>query len=167
MKLQRSSWLFVLLLAAVVVACTPSEPSESAPADEEAAPTAEAAEAPSEEAAAEEEPEQVQTHEITTAVEMVDGVRSLVATITPMNGYKVNLEFPWNLSVRDDAPVAAGTRQGNGDAAMFEEAAAKFVIPADGAEAGEVLADLRLGVCDETGCITPREELAWNLAAAE
>ena len=120
-------------------------------------------EAPAEEA----EAEPVQTHEISTEVVEVDGVRSLVATVTPINGYKVNLEFPWSLAVRDDAPVAAGVRQGNDDAAMFEEATAKFVIPAAGADAGEVLADLRLGVCDETGCITPREQLAWNLAAAE
>lgn len=171
--LQR--FLIRTLLAAAVLAfaaCTSSEPAADAP--EAAEPAAEAAAEEAPEAAAEpaaeaapaDEAEEVATHEVSTEIVEVDGVRSLVATVTPINGYKVNVEFPWSLAVDAEAPVAAGLRQGRDDCAKFTEDEARFVIPADGDAAGEVLANMRLGVCNEVGCITPREEVSWNLLAA-
>lgn len=171
--MQQRSWNRILALVAVLaaVACTPSE---NVPADPAAAPAAEpaaAAEPAEAEPAAAAEPagdeaEAVPTHEISTEVAMVDGVRTLVASVTPLNGYKINLEFPWSLKVREDAPVAAGVRLGSADAAAFDDATARFAIPADGDAAGNVLADLRLSVCNDVGCLTPRAEVEWTLASA-
>ena len=91
--------------------------------------------------------------------------RVLVAQVTPLNGYHVNLLYPWNLTVHDDAPTCAGVSQGRDEAVSFEEEGATFRIPvADGAAVGEILADLRFGVCNDEGCLNPREELAWELA---
>ena len=177
--LQRSLSSLLLSVALVVIAACQTAPAEpEAPAEEaaaeeaaaeEAAPeAAEAAEAAPEapEAAAEEEAEEAPTHEVATEVVEIDGVRSLVATVTPINGYKVNVEFPWSLAVDAEAPVAAGVRHGRDDCATFTEEQARFVIPAEGEATGEVLANMRLGVCNEVGCITPRESVSWNLLAA-
>ena len=172
--LQRSLSSLLLSVALVVIAACqtapaePEAPAEEAAAEEAAPEAAEAAEAAPEaaEAAAEEEAEEAPTHEVATEVVEIDGVRSLVATVTPINGYKVNVEFPWSLAVDAEAPVAAGVRHGRDDCATFTEEQARFVIPAEGEATGEVLANMRLGVCNEVGCITPRESVSWNLLAA-
>ena len=172
--LQRSLSSLLLSVALVVIAACqtapaePEAPAEEAAAEEAAPEAAEAAEAAPEaaEAAAEEEAEEAPTHEVATEVVEIDGVRSLVATVTPINGYKVNVEFPWSLAVDAEAPVAAGVRHGRDDCATFTEEQAQFVIPAEGEATGEVLANMRLGVCNEVGCITPRESVSWNLLAA-
>lgn len=172
--LQRSLSSLLLSVALVALAACqtapaePEAPAEEAAAEEAAPEAAEAAEAAPEaaEAAAEEEAEEAPTHEVATEVVEIDGVRSLVATVTPINGYKVNVEFPWSLAVDAEAPVAAGVRHGRDDCATFTEEQARFVIPAEGEATGEVLANMRLGVCNEVGCITPRESVSWNLLAA-
>ena len=172
--LQRSPSSLLLSVALVALAACqtapaePEAPAEEAAAEEAAPEAAEAAEAAPEaaEAAAEEEAEEAPTHEVATEVVEIDGVRSLVATVTPINGYKVNVEFPWSLAVDAEAPVAAGVRHGRDDCATFTEEQARFVIPAEGEATGEVLANMRLGVCNEVGCITPRESVSWNLLAA-
>lgn len=172
--LQRSLSSLLLIVALVALAACqtapaePEAPAEEAAAEEAAPEAAEAAEAAPEaaEAAAEEEAEEAPTHEVATEVVEIDGVRSLVATVTPINGYKVNVEFPWSLAVDAEAPVAAGVRHGRDDCATFTEEQARFVIPAEGEATGEVLANMRLGVCNEVGCITPRESVSWNLLAA-
>lgn len=172
--LQRSLSSLLLSVALVALAACqtapaePEAPAEEAAAEEAAPEAAEAAEAAPEaaEVAAEEEAEEAPTHEVATEVVEIDGVRSLVATVTPINGYKVNVEFPWSLAVDAEAPVAAGVRHGRDDCATFTEEQARFVIPAEGEATGEVLANMRLGVCNEVGCITPRESVSWNLLAA-
>lgn len=172
--LQRSLSSLLLSVALVaLVACQaapaePQAPTEEAAAEEAAPEAAEAEEAAPEaaEVAAEEEAEEAPTHEVATEVVEIDGVRALVATVTPINGYKVNVEFPWSLAVDAEAPVAAGVRHGRDDCATFTEEQARFVIPAEGEATGEVLANMRLGVCNEVGCITPRESVSWNLLAA-
>jgi hypothetical protein len=169
--MHQRSWIGILALsgAFAVTGCTSSTdapaPEAAAPAAAEAAAEAPAPEAPA--AAEAEEAEAVPTHEISTEIAVVDGVRTLVASVTPLNGYKINLEFPWSLKVREDAPVAAGLRMGSGDAAEFGEETARFAIPADGDATGDVLADLRLSVCNDVGCLTPRAEVEWTLASAE
>lgn len=175
--LQRLSLVFAILL--LVAACDSGDPSTTPVAEvpteaaEAEAPVAEApvaeaaeAEAPEADPAVAEAEEEVASYEMSTEIVDVDGVRSLVATVTPINGYKLNIEFPWNLRVAADAPVSAGLSQGRDDAAIFGEESARFVIPAGGEVVGDVLANMRLGVCNDVGCITPREELTWTLAAA-
>lgn len=107
------------------------------------------------------------THSIETTVDSVDGRRWLVARVTPGEGYHCNMEYPaWAVAVGADAPAAAGVRQGKDDATEFTEGAVTFRIPLDSPEAsGTVEASVRLSVCDEEACLTPRETIAWTLAS--
>jgi hypothetical protein len=128
----------------------PSAPGEAPAVAEASAPTAEAP-----------------SHTIETTVDSVDGRRWLVARITPGEGYHCNMEYPaWAVNVGADAPAAAGVRQGKDDATEFTESAVTFRIPLDSPEAsGTVEANVRLSVCDDEACLTPRETIAWTLAS--
>ena len=172
--LQRSLLTRLLPTLAVLVVATsacqapvPASPVQGsaatgdgaqAPAAVGSAPTANEASAPSGEVA---------SHSIETTVDSVDGRRWLVARVTPGEGYHCNMEYPaWAVAVGADAPAAAGVRQGKDDATEFTEEAVTFRIPLDSPEAsGTVEANVRLSVCDEEACLTPRETIAWTLAS--
>lgn len=86
---------------------------------------------------------------ITTSV-AEDG--QLVAEVVPAAGYKVNLEYPWRLTVAD-----ATTRIDDAD--VFTEQRARFSAQ-PGAE-GERSGELRFSICNASTCLTPRETLNW------
>jgi hypothetical protein len=174
--LQRSvrPALFLLLIAPLLlVACqqpAPPAPQATAPAAAGSA----AAEAPAADpvavagsgsgAAAE-----VVSHRVETSVDAVDGRRYLVARVIPAEGYHCNMEYPaWSVAVAADAPAAAGIRHGKDDATEFAEQAVVFRIPIDSPEAaGTVEANMRISVCDDEACLTPRETVSWTLASVQ
>jgi hypothetical protein len=172
--LQRSTPVrhlsILALFAATAMAC--QAPAPAAPAGTPAlAAEGTAAAPPNAEAAAVGEassaPAEVASHSIETTVDSVDGRRYLVARITPGEGYHCNMEYPaWAVNVGADAPAAAGVRQGKDDATEFTENAVTFRIPLDSPDAaGTVEANVRLSVCDDEACLTPRETIAWTLAS--
>lgn len=157
--------------AALIAACTASTPeSASAPAPEAPAAPAPPSFAPAEGGAppAAAPAATGETHAVHVETRRNDdGSATLVAVVTPTDGYKLNTDpnFPWRVKVADDAPVAAGTTMGAADAATMEEARAAFEIPvAAPGDAGEVPGEVILGVCDDEGCIRVREEVTWVLA---
>jgi len=141
-----------------VAGSAPAVDGAQTPAANGSAPAGQEASAPAPEAA---------SHVIETSVDSVDGRRWLVARITPGEGYHCNMEYPaWAVVVGADAPAAAGVRQGKDDATEFTESAVTFRIPLDSPEAsGTVEANVRLSVCDEEACLTPRETIEWTLAS--
>lgn len=78
---------------------------------------------------------------------------ALIAEVTPAPGYKVNLEYPWRLTVGDETVRAE-------NAETFTEARARFAAAAP-AE-GEAVGELRFSVCNASTCLTPRETLRWT-----
>lgn len=168
---------FTLRLAAVLfiagatslAACQPAE--EAADEGEESAEAAAESEAPAEEseAAAEADDAEEVTHTVTTEVTEQDGQRMLVATVTPAEGYKNNMEYPrWQVAIDEDAPAAAGAEVNRDAATTFEEEQVVFHIPIeDGEAAGDVAGRLRFSVCNDEACLTPTEDVEWTLASAE
>lgn len=185
--LQRSRLSLVLSLAAMSTLAVAACDSGTAPAPEPeansntpqfaAAGSEEAPEAAADEAVADpvaEEPvvpevDGPATHTITTRVAMnADGTTQLITEVVPGEGFKINVAegFPWKVEVAADAPVAAGTTVDRTGASTFEEASAVFEINAgDCGETAEIAGAVVLGVCDETGCIRVREDVAWVMAA--
>lgn len=185
--LQRSRLSIVLSFAAMgalaVAACdsgetpaaepeaTTNAPNFAAAGSEEAeAAAVEEAEAePEAEAQVEPEGEAPATHTITTRVATnADGTTQLITEVVPGEGFKINVAegFPWKVEVASDAPAAAGTTVDRTGATTFEEASAVFEINAgDCGDAQEIAGAVVLGVCDDTGCIRVREDVAWEMAA--
>jgi hypothetical protein len=155
--LQSSRWVLGALvsLAFVVptVACSPSAPASPSASTSPGATAEGVAEAS--------EGFSVRTEVVGTGEDAV-----LVTTVTPTDGFKLNLEYPrWNVSVADDAPVAAGAAVSRDAADEFTEDIAIFRIPVTSCPTeGQVAGTLRLSVCNDEACLTPTETVAWNLA---
>ncbi|TVR02236.1 MAG: hypothetical protein EA398_08430 [Deltaproteobacteria bacterium] len=81
--------------------------------------------------------------------------------VEPLAPYRVNLEFPWALMV----PVK-DMQLASGDASRLDEARAVFEFPA-GTSTGLVEGNLRLSVCTDDICLTPRERIRWEVASGE
>lgn len=187
--LQRSRLSIVLSLAAVgalaVAGCDSGEapvaepeansnaPQFAAAGSEEADEATAEEEAPAEVAEAEEpvepEGEAPATHTVTTRVATnADGSTQLITEVVPGEGFKINVAegFPWKVEVAGDAPAAAGASVDRTGATTFEEASAVFEINAgDCGDAQEIAGAVVLGICDETGCIRVREDVAWVMAS--
>lgn len=96
----------------------------------------------------------------TETEQTADGV-FLRVEVEPVPPYKVNLEFPWALG------VPAIDVEHRADAAhRLDEDRAVFRVPA-GAAAGTVEGRLRLSVCTDDICLTPRETVRWDVASAQ
>lgn len=86
----------------------------------------------------------------------VDADGQLVTEVTPSPGYRINLEYPWRLTVDEEA-------QGASDAEDFNEKRVRF-LAATNAEAGSTVdGELRFSVCNDATCLTPREKVSWQL----
>jgi hypothetical protein len=93
----------------------------------------------------------------------------LVATVEPTEGYHCNMEFPgWSVQMDDDAAVLAGSRIDRSAVTEFSESRVVFRIPVTGEAdaAGVARGMMRFSVCDDETCLTPRETVEWQLAAA-
>lgn len=86
----------------------------------------------------------------------VDGEGRLITEVTPKAGYRINVDYPWKLTVGEQA-------QGQGEASTFDEKKVRFVSDTS-AEAGtQVEGELRFSVCNDATCLTPREKVQWQL----
>lgn len=174
---QRRNTLTLLIAAAALVATGCQAPTSTATSGTEAAaPAGPPAFRPAEPAptptptpipaaAAEEAP----NHKVEARFERdADGALRLIATVTPEAGYHVNTEpnFPWRLAIASDAPIAAGVMQGRADAVAIDENRAEFAVRApDPGTAAEVNGTLRLGVCNDEGCVNVNAPVVWSVTA--
>jgi len=174
--LQRSTLRLAAVLtlagATSLAACQPAEESgdEATTESTESEATAEtdgeeAAATDGDEASAGEEV----THTVSTEIIESEEGRTLVATVTPAEGYHCNMEYPrWQVAIDEDAPALAGTEVNRDEAHTFEEEQVVFHIPvADGEAAGDVAGRLRFSVCNDEACLTPTEDVQWTLASAQ
>ncbi len=109
------------------------------------------------------------SHTIETTVEAEGSGMVLVATVEPTEGYHCNMEFPgWSVQIDDESPVLAGSRIDRSAVTEFTESRVVFRIPVADAQqaAGVARGMMRFSVCDEETCLTPRETVEWQLAAA-
>lgn len=76
----------------------------------------------------------------------------LVTEVTPKRGYRVNVDYPWILSVGENS-------QDKRQAAEFSEKKARFVV---GDDADTADGQLRFSICSNSTCLTPVEDLHWE-----
>lgn len=81
----------------------------------------------------------------------VDDEGRLVAEVTPKGKYRVNVEYPWILTVGD-------TSQDKRQAAEFSEKKARFVVDDPEATDGH----LRFSICSNSTCLNPVKDLHWE-----
>ena len=84
--------------------------------------------------------------------------------VTPAAGFKINLEYPWNLYIGETS--GASIEQlvwRTQDASTFNEDTVVFQIPVTTEETGEdhVCGHLRFSICNDSRCDTPREDISW------
>jgi len=84
--------------------------------------------------------------------------------VTPAAGFKINLEYPWNLNIGETS--GASIEQlvwRTQDALTFTEDTVVFQIPVTTEESGEdyVCGHLRFSICNDSRCDTPREDVSW------
>lgn len=82
----------------------------------------------------------------------VDEDGRLITEVTPKRGYRVNVDYPWILSVGDNS-------QDKRQAVEFSEKKARFVVSEEAAGAE---GQLRFSICNNNTCLTPVEDLHWD-----
>lgn len=91
-----------------------------------------------------------------TVLTSVDDEGRLITEVTPKRGYRINVDYPWKLTVDEST-------QNQGDAAAFDEKKVRFVSSTQ-ADAGSVVeGELRFSICNDATCLTPREKVTWEL----
>jgi hypothetical protein len=84
--------------------------------------------------------------------------------IVPHSGFKINLEYPWRLTLEASDALTPEAAEWTADAAQhFTEEEVVFEIPVAAGEPGQGRVDghLRFSVCNDARCDTPREDVAW------
>lgn len=84
--------------------------------------------------------------------------------VTPTPGFKVNLLYPWDLTLSTGDPVTIErTEWDNASAQTFTEQEAVFRLPVEATQSGtyEVSGDLRFSICNEHRCQTPTAQVGW------
>ena len=87
--------------------------------------------------------------------------------LTPTAGYKVNVAFPFKMTVTVPEGVDGNEAITKADAVKFDEKEGRVpiaFIPKTGGEKS-FAAEVRFSVCTEKVCETPVEELAWTVTA--
>jgi len=87
--------------------------------------------------------------------------------LTPTEGYKVNVAFPFKVALTVPEGVDAKAAITKDDATKFDEKEGRVpiaFIPKTGGEKS-FAAEVRFSVCTEKVCETPVEELAWTVTA--
>lgn len=82
----------------------------------------------------------------------VDDDGRLITEVTPKRGYRVNVDYPWILSVGEDS-------QDKRQAAEFSEKKARFVVNDETVDAE---GQLRFSICSNSTCLTPVQDLHWE-----
>ena len=88
-------------------------------------------------------------------------------TLKAVDGYKVNKEFPYSLSVNPPTGVeVVKAQQSVEDAIKFEDLEAAWDVKFTPQAAGDkkFAATFRFAVCTETSCDPKTAELAWDVA---
>lgn len=88
--------------------------------------------------------------------------------LVPIDGYKVNREFPTKLKVQAESVTLPKAEQGIAEASSFDEKKGMtFDVPFATSAAGEkhFTATFRFAVCTETTCDPKREDLVWVVKA--
>lgn len=91
-----------------------------------------------------------------TLTTSVDDQGRLITEVTPKRGYRINVDYPWKLTVEE-------TAQGQGEAATFDEKKVRFVSDTQAAAGSTVEGELRFSICNDATCLTPRETVSWQL----
>lgn len=110
------------------------------------------------------------SHTIQTMVVEEGSGTVLVAVVEPTEGYHCNMEFPnWTVSMDTASALLAGQQFDRSVVTEFTEQRVEFRIPLteDLAAPARALGMLRFSVCDDETCLTPREQVSWEVAAAE
>lgn len=81
----------------------------------------------------------------------VDDEGNLIAEVTPKGKFRVNIDYPWILTVGDAS-------QDKGQAAEFSEKKARFVVSDAEADEGH----LRFSICSNSTCLNPVKDLHWE-----
>jgi hypothetical protein len=88
--------------------------------------------------------------------------------VTAGSGFKVNVEYPWRLTLESDAPVTLPQLDFRAaDAAQLTEEAAVFSVPVTPSAAGvhEVDGRLRFSVCNDVRCDVLQADVSWAVSA--
>ncbi len=88
---------------------------------------------------------------------------TLIARVRAGNGFHINEQFPWALNINEGAPVAGGSSFNKDQAASFGEYEVIFEVGDGSSAQGAVEGMLRMSVCNDDACLTPRETVSWNL----
>lgn len=91
-----------------------------------------------------------------------DGVLEL--QVTPADGFKINLEYPWNLNIGETSQASIEQLVWRTqDALTFTEESVVFQIPVSTEQTGvdHVCGHLRFSICNDSRCDTPREDISW------
>ena len=104
--------------------------------------------------------------QIGTSFSGADGAGSVRLRVTPSVGFKLNVLYPWQLSVTGTDAVSV--EQGEWDresAETFGEQEAVFVIPVSSGEAGAntLPGHLNFSVCNDSRCDLPQEDVEWEV----
>lgn len=81
----------------------------------------------------------------------VDEDGRLIAEVTPKGKFRVNVDYPWILTVGDAS-------QDKGQAAEFSEKKARFVVSDAETDEGQ----LRFSICSNSTCLNPVKDLHWE-----
>ena len=76
--------------------------------------------------------------------------------VSPGAGLKINLEFPWALTVGEQSLSAEDTH-------TFRDELVRYRLPVPEGAGAEVEGMLRFSVCNDATCYTPRERVVWQL----
>jgi len=115
-----------------------------------------------------EEPNPGRFYEI--AVEKVehDGRDAVLITVTGKQGYHINIDYPWKLTLQaEDGLVVEKYHYLGADAELLAEERAVFRIPYRAKRDLTVKANLRLAVCRDVRCVFDDVVLAWSAEAGQ
>ena len=171
---MRVSVLAALLSSAALVACSKETPKPEPSPAPTAAPVARAEPAPPPapggaarlEAAGQGYEVKVTPPEACT----VGSQATAQVDLHPVDGYKVNMDFPTSLAVTATGGVdIEQAQQSPAEAEKFEEKGARFNVAFICTEPGDKSfgATFKFAVCTDTTCDPKREKLAWNTSASQ
>ncbi len=160
-------WFINLGLAAWVVSTACERPITVQPEGEASGqPSVEEQSAPDEASGNSIQGPNYTVEQIGAAFSGADGVGSVRLRVTPSVGFKLNLLYPWQLSVPGTEAVSVEQGQWDRESAeTFGEQEAVFVIPvSSSAEGANTLpGHLNFSVCNDSRCDLPQEDVEWEV----
>ena len=107
-------------------------------------------------------------YEVTLKTVQHDGGEAVLITVIGKQGYHINIDYPWKLTVQPaEGLVLEKYRYLGADAETLAEEKAVFRIPYQVNRDMRVEANLKFAVCKEVRCVLDEVVLTWSASAGQ